>query len=292
MNPIPKVIDQVVNNDMCIGCGLCVYSCPSKAIEMKWNNYGFLVPELTGKCDGKEKCIKVCPFNPFPDKAVKTEDELAELFLQETKQFHKKIGKYISIYAGYANKFRTTSSSGGLATYILGELLEKGVVDHIISVQESQIPNTHYEYALISDKKELTKSSKTKYYPVTLSEALTKARNLDGKVAIIGVACFIKAIRLAQHEEPALKKKIAFLIGIICGGVKSRFFTEYLSDRSGVPPKNCIHPEFRIKDTSSTASDYSFGCLDKTNQKQSIIKMRKVGDMWGTGLFKANACDF
>jgi coenzyme F420 hydrogenase subunit beta len=51
-------------------------------------------------------------------------------------------------------------------------------------------------------------------------------------------------------------------------------------------------PEFRIKDYGSDAEDYSFGCYDNLGQKLRTIKMRNVGDMWGTGLFKANACDF
>ena len=121
---------------------------------------------------------------------------------------------------------------------------------------------------------------------------MPKVHELEGKVAIAGVACFIKAIRLAQYEEPILKEKISFLVGIICGGVKSRFFTEYLASKAGVSVKDIEKPQFRIKDLESTASDYSFGCFNKEEQKEHIIKMRTVGDMWGTGLFKNNACDF
>lgn len=108
----------------------------------------------------------------------------------------------------------------------------------------------------------------------------------------MGVGCFIKAIRLAQHTNPELKTKIKSLVGIICGGVKSRFFTEYLANRASVPTDLYYKPEFRIKDTNSTAGDYSFGCYDKKTKKFKSIKMRTVGDMWGTGLFKNNACDF
>ncbi|MDD4055964.1 MAG: Coenzyme F420 hydrogenase/dehydrogenase, beta subunit C-terminal domain [Bacteroides sp.] len=52
-----------------------------------------------------------------------------------------------------------------------------------------------------------------------------------------------------------------------------------------------MQPKFRIKDHQSTASDYSFGCNDSKGE-QHTIKMRKVGDMWGSGMFKNNACDF
>jgi len=121
---------------------------------------------------------------------------------------------------------------------------------------------------------------------------MPKIHELEGKVAIVGVACFIKALRLAQYTEPQLKEKIPFLVGIICGGLKSRFFTEYLANKAGVEIENIEKPKFRIKDFNSTAGDYSFGCIDGKTQTEKNIKMRSVGDMWGTGLFKANACDF
>jgi hypothetical protein len=81
-------------------------------------------------------------------------------------------------------------------------------------------------------------------------------------------------------------------VGIICGGVKSRFFTEYLAGKANVAKEKIQSPQFRIKDVNSDASDYSFGCYHTNTSEIRNIKMRSVGDMWGTGLFKANACDF
>ena len=289
---IPKVIDTVVNNDLCIGCGLCVYACPSKALTMQWNEHGFLVPNLSGTCDSNGDCLKVCPFNPFPENEVRTENELADLYLTDGQRHHPQIGIYNAIYAGHSNEFRLSSSSGGIGTYIFTKLLSNGIVDHVFSVKESQKEGTHYEYAISNSKKELLQASKTRYFPVTLDKAMSKINSLDGKVAIVGVACFIKAIRLTQYKEPQLKDKIPFLVGIICGGVKSRFFTEYLSSKVGVNKQNVQNPNFRIKDFQSTAGDYSYGCTDKSVNKEKTIKMQTLGDMWGTGLFKANACDF
>lgn len=291
MNNIPKVIDIVVNNDLCIGCGICVYKCPSNALKMTWNDKGFLIPSVVDNCDSNGSCLDVCPFNPTPKDIIKTEDELAGIFLPNTAQIHKKIGKYESIYAGYSNEFRLSSSSGGMATYICAELLDKKIVNHIFSIKEASKLGAYYDYAVSSNKSDLLIASKTRYFPVTMSSVLSEINNLEGKVAIVGVACFIKGIRLAQLADPKLKEKIPFLIGIICGGVKSRFFTEYLASKMDIKAANIKKPQFRKKDITSTANDYSFACSD-TNEDEKSIKMRTVGDMWGTGLFKSNACDF
>lgn len=292
MKNTPKVISNVVEHNLCIGCGLCLSQCPNGALSMEWDNLGFLVPKLTGECDNSGACINVCPFNPNPENEVRTENELSNIFLKETSQFHEKIGKYNNIYVGYSNEFRNTSSSGGIATYILNELLNNKIIDHVISVKESSKENYKYEYQISSNKEQLLEASKTKYYPVTLGNIFEKIHQIDGTFAVVGVGCFIKAIRLAQYYDNKLETKIKFLIGIICGGIKSKFFTDYLGNKAGVDINNIEKPQYRIKDHLSTASDYSFGCYDNKNHVEKLIKMKLVGDMWGTGLFKANACDF
>lgn len=288
----PKVISQVVDNDLCIGCGLCTYKCSSDALSMTWNKEGFLVAELTGICDDDAACISVCPFNPKPIEPVKDETAIADIFLSNGTETYEKLGRLIGIYAAYSNEFRQTSSSGGMATYIFDQLLEKGIVDHVFSVRSSAETSTHYEYKISSSKADLRDSSKTKYYPVTLATVMPELDRLEGKVAIVGVACFVKAIRLAQYQDPYLKEKIPFVAGIICGGVKSKFFTEYLASKAGVKHEDIESPNYRVKDETSFALDYSFGCVDANDGDYKRIRMREVGDMWGTGFFKANACDF
>ncbi|MDH0427971.1 Coenzyme F420 hydrogenase/dehydrogenase, beta subunit C-terminal domain [Stutzerimonas stutzeri] len=290
---MPLVVKDVVDHDLCIGCGVCVQACPNEAIEVAWNELGFLVAKGNGNpCDEDGSCIKVCPFNPSPAEDLKDENDLANIFLMDTKQAHEKIGRYTGIYAGYSKKFRQTSSSGGVATYVHEQLLKSGIIDHVVTVGSSEKPGVHYEYTIISSPEKLLSTSKTRYHPVTLENALKEIKSLNGKVAISGVGCFIKAIRLAQAHDPELKEKIAFLTGIICGGVKSRFFTEYLASKAGVKTGSAREPEYRVKDPASTASDYAFSCIDTESDSTKIIKMRTAGDMWGTGLFKANACDF
>ena len=285
-----NIFDNVVKQDLCTGCGACLFRAQSNEWKMDWNKEGFLVPTLeNGESQMNETAINVCPFNPYPANEVRTEDELANLFLKEAPHHHPKVGRYYNTYAGYSEKYRLTSSSGGLATYILNELFEQQIIDAVITVAEGE--GKHYEYKLITRQEDLLATSKTKYYPVTMADALNELKDFDGRVAVVGIGCFIKAVRLLQHYNPELREKIVFTIGIICGGLKSKFFGEYLAAKAGVQNNEFTQPQFRIKDYESTAGDYSFGCLDnKGTEKQ--IKMQTVGDMWGTGMFKCNACDF
>ncbi len=289
----PIVLSKVVENDLCIGCGACVQACSRKALDVDWNNNGFLVAvSKLNKCDGEGACISVCPFNPEPAQGYKNEDGLAADFLTEAPKYHYKVGRYYALYAGYSKKYRSTSSSGGVATFVYEKLFDKGLINHLVTVGESDSSKSHYQYSIISSKNDLLRISKTRYHPVTLATALGEIKSLEGRVAISGVGCFIKAIRLLQDKDPVLKEKIAFLVGIICGGVKSQFFTDYLASKANATLDNYSKPEYRLKDPASTAMDYSFSCTDNPSHTIKSIKMHEVGDMWGTGLFKANACDF
>lgn len=275
-------IQDIVNSQLCTGCGVCVSESSGKG-KMIWDDLGFLVPDFVQD----SFATRVCPFNPNPDEEVKDEDILGEKFLKTASKKDSNIGFYNNTYVGYSKKYRATSSSGGIGTYIFEALLKQKIVDHLFIVKEIQ---GTYEYSLFSNVDDIIKISKTRYLPVTMANLFTEIGKVEGKIAISGIACFIKAIRLKQHYNPELKEKIPFLIGIICGGLKSRFFTEYLAKSAGIE-EGYFNQDYRIKNAQSTASNYSFGAFDNQDQLHQI-EMTKLGDMWGTGLFKSNACDF
>lgn len=281
-------INTIINQSLCVGCGLCISEENITSAEMQWNKDGFLEPNLIFREKAKNQTIdRVCPFSLTNGKEL-DEDHLATEFLKTSNSSDEKIGSYNNLYVGYSLNHRQTSSSGGIATYLFEQLLKKKIVNHIFVVGER---NGRYEYQLFNDVNEVRKSSKTRYYPVTLASLFTTLATIEGTVAISGVACFIKAIRLKQHFYPELKEKIPFLVGIICGGLKSQYYSDYLAQNSGCTGEY-TQPEYRIKNSKSYALDYSFSCTGLHNGEKYSVAMQSLGDMWGTGLFKSNACDF
>lgn len=274
-------------NTHCTGCGACV-SESGGALVMAWNDDGFISPRA--RTPGEmlpEHVIKVCPFNPQPEKIVEDEDAIAQSCFPDAPNWHPRAGRYRGSYIGYSKTFRGTSSSGGVATAVFRSLLKGRHVESIFVVLEDG--ENGYKYALYNDADKIAAISKTRYFPVTLDGLFELMNRIEGPVAVSGVACFIKAIRLKQHYHPELNRKIPFLVGIICGGLKSRYFTDFLAQSAGIAG-NYSRPEYRLKDARSTSSDYSFGAYDGRVFRE--MKMSVVGDMWGTGLFKARACDF
>jgi coenzyme F420-reducing hydrogenase beta subunit len=114
----------------------------------------------------------------------------------------------------------------------------------------------------------------------------------DGRYAFTGLPCFIKTIRLRQSYDESFKKKVVFTVGIFCGGYKNKSFTDYLISKCDGNSNAAALVNYRQKALVGQASNYSFSFQDTEQSSQKSIEMRKVGDMWGTGLFKPLACDF
>ncbi len=108
-----NIFDSVIKQDLCIGCGACLYPSYNTGVKMSWNKDGFLIPVSDNQNTVSEISLKVCPFNPFPEKEVRTENEIASIFLKDAPNTHPRVGRYYNTYVGYSNKYRLTSSSGG-----------------------------------------------------------------------------------------------------------------------------------------------------------------------------------
>lgn len=296
MRETSDVVNNVVNNNLCIGCGVCTAVCPTDSLTIKLNPKGTFEPHLNpDNCDDNGICLKVCPFNPFPEQHVKTEDEIIKQVSYEKEQLNKTkyFGHYSSLSVGYAKKYRENSSSGGIASWLLKKLICENKVDHVIAtIGENPNNGKHFKYAILSNEEDIDLSCKTKYYPIEAGDVLRLSLEKKGKYAFIGLPCTIKAIRLAQLENPKKWAHIKYTISIFCGGLKSTFFTEYLSSKLDVPHNEINSPKYRLKNVDSTAGDYSFSCIKKGETSPRILPMKQVGDMWGTGYFKPNACDF
>ena len=104
------VEDKVLKNQ-CTGCAACYNKCPVNAIEMKYNDEGFLFPQVDyGKCVECGLCWKVCP----------------ELNLDSVKQ---RIHPEGTCYAAMAeDALREVSSSGGMFTLLANEIYQNGGV--------------------------------------------------------------------------------------------------------------------------------------------------------------------
>lgn len=276
-----NVIEEVVDKNWCVGCGMCAAVCPRHRLEIRWNEQGQYNPVVVdGSADCSEKCsmcYQVCPAHG----KTKNETEIGSQCYGnvETIQHTDETGYYISSYVGYSKDHRANSASGGMATWMLERLLQSGDVNAVAAVGRNIDTDTLFEFKICRTIEEVRDCSRSAYYPVEISHVIQHILNNDGSYAIIGLPCVCKAIRLAQDKIPRLKQRIKVVIGLTCGHQCSNFFAEYICALGGGNPHDLKEFIFRTKDLSQPASNH--GSYFRSGKKP-IEVARQI--LWNDGV--------
>lgn len=290
--------ETVIKGGYCIGCGVCA-SFENSPFEVTLDEYGkFQANNLQNHPDLVNFPVStICPFS----ETSKNEDQIAKNLFAENCQYDNQIGYYSETYAGFVSEgtFREKGSSGGMGTWILTQLFEHNLIDHVIHVKENsygEVDNLLFSFDVSSSLDEIQKGAKSRYYPVEMSQVIKKIRNIEGRYAIVGVPCFIKSIRLLSDQDPIIAQRIKFCISLVCGHFKSIRFGDMFAWQYGISPGNLKSIDFRKKIMGSDANKYGIE-VQGINEKGEIIQETKLnrdlfGSLWGHGFFKYQACDY
>lgn len=282
---------NVINEGYCIGCGACA-SCPGSDITIKPDENQQLVADVKTTASLPDSAAKVCPFTDESD----DETTLAQELFADDCTWDGFLGYYLSNYAGYVEEgdFREKGSSGGLGTWILAELLRLGKVDSVIHVG-SRLPEGEdqrlFEYQISRDSESLRKRAKSRYHPIEFSKAIAEIRETGEFVAIVGIPCFIKAIRSMCREDAELRKQIKFTVSLVCGHLKSVAFAQMFAWQVGIAPDELLKFDFRVKLPNKPPNRYGITAeSSSTSQTRCVDEL--FGSGWGLGFFKYKACDY
>lgn len=293
-----KLFNTVVEGGYCSGCGACA-SVENSPIKMTLDKYGRFQATLNSEVDTSAlntEVLSVCPFSEVSS----NEDEIGKELFGQNSTYHDRIGYHCATYAGFVTEdnFRERGSSGGMGTWILNELFNHGLIDAAIHVKQHLPTDTDsklFSFEISNSIDEIRTGAKSRYYPVEMSEVLNLVRQKPGSYAIVGVPCFIKAIRLLAKQDPVIRDRIVFCIGLVCGHLKTSRFADMFAWQCGIEPGNLNSIDFRKKMPGQNANKYGVEVKGvRNNQEVSAIKSNYelYGYLWGQGFFKYQACDY
>jgi coenzyme F420 hydrogenase subunit beta len=285
----------VVAGGCCIGCGACAAFDPGLRIKLdEFGRYVATRPDAAGPVAAV--AARVCPFaDGVPD-----ENELARDVFGADIKLDAHLGHQIATYAGWVTEsdFRVRGSSGGLGSWVVVELLRRGLVDrvvHVASQPGKEAGTPLFNFTISSKPEEVRAGAKSRYYPVEMSGVIRRMLEEPGSYAVVGIPCFIKAIRLACRESAILRERVKFTVAVVCGHLKSTAFAELFAWQCGIEPSELRTIDFRTKQPGRPALDYAVTVKGERDGQQFTVTRPTAelfGSNWGHGFFKYKACDF
>lgn len=276
-----RKIIELVDNNICSGCGICVSVCPRKCFEIQFTDSGQYRPiipkERIADCIDCHICSKSCGF-------------LTDYQVNRNTKYDFHIGEYYSTYSAYVtdDKLRLKSASGGVATQLLKSLIKNNIVNYVVCVR--QVANKHplIKPVICKTEDEIDACSGSFYYPVEYSDIIRYILLNDGRYAIVGLPCVLRSIENAKSINKKLKERILITIGLVCGSNKNAAHTDFLLKKYG--NQETIHSiNFRLKleNTQSSSINFQFN-----HDKKLIIDNKQWGKYWSLGAFNLKSCSY
>lgn len=224
-----QTIENVVKDNLCMGCGVCRAICPEDAICMDMDQRkGYFIPKIDNKscnyCDKMKsgKCVIVCP-------GLEVDfEKLGHHWIDGNNPTDILGHSARTVYTHAVDEsVRYHSSSGGLVTSLLVFLLKKKMIDGAIVIQSDEKNPLIPKGVLATSPREIVNASGSKYCSANIGNPLSEILNKNGIFAVVGLPCHIQGIRKWEQFHPRISEKIVYHFGLYCANNNTRYGTEY-----------------------------------------------------------------
>jgi coenzyme F420 hydrogenase subunit beta len=209
-----RLAREVIEAGLCTHCGTCA-GLSSGALSMRDTPEGPLpVPSGRSPAGLDPACYEACPGKglDYPSLNRSVFGDLPANWL---------IGNVRKAYVGHASEepIRRNGASGGIVTRTLIYLLEQGIVDGAIMLQQGTPTPWQASPVIARTREEVLRASQSVYVPAPVNVVLETLAKLEGKFAFVGLPDQVASIRrLQQLSHPAVSK-ITHILGLYCGTI-------------------------------------------------------------------------
>ena len=264
------LLNRVLKNDLCSGCGMCSSVASDDAVQIRLNADGYHRPVLNkayaGKSIASEEAssafAKSCPALNLDIRPYKTAN------------YHPVWGEILETLKGHAldNEVRQAGSSGGVISALAQYCLEQKLVDGVIQSQASQTDPLENVATISRSRQNIIASSGSRYAPASPAQALKWVAMSTEKYLFIGKPCDVAAVRQMQAHDPRLKQNIPYVVSFMCAGTPSLHGTEQVLDQLSVEREDVT--SFRYRGDGWPG-------LTKATLKNGDARTMTYNDSWG-----------
>jgi coenzyme F420 hydrogenase subunit beta len=233
---------DVVDWDLCIGCGACAYATRAEAgiqmVHEKESGYRpvFLSPDSVHDTDALEIC---------PGRGVDA-DTVAGKRVRETLADHE-FGPVLELWEGCAadSEIRAKGSSGGALSALAAFMLEERSADFVVHTEMDPNTPTRNRTCRSFNREDLIGRAGSRYAASSPCEGLGWVEEAEQSAVFIGKPCDAAAAQEARLRNPRLDEKLSLVLTFFCAGTPSQQGTFDLLSSMGVEPQGVTDLKYR-----------------------------------------------
>lgn len=230
--PLPILtIRDVVETQLCCGCGACAGVAPDRFRMVDAQDLGRRPVSVNGSAQHGDdgSAFRVCP-----GRALSHGDRLGEAGL--LPELIPGWGPVRAVWEGFATdeEARFGGSSGGAATALALYALERANMHGVLHTRADPARPIFNQTTMSRTRAELLAGAGSRYAPASPCEGLPLIEAAPGPCVFIGKPCDVAGAVNTAAERPAMAKNLGLTIAFFCAGTPSTRGTLELLKKVGV----------------------------------------------------------
>lgn len=205
-----RSLAQIVDNGLCHRCGSCIGICPTGVLSLDQEDY----PQVANlsACTDCDLCVRVCPGEEFDYGRAN------QALFGHSGDLVETHGTFKRAVVAHAvdQEIRSLSTSGGLVTAILLNLLESGQIDGAVVIGSDQATLWKGKPQIARSREAIIGAAKSKYAIAPTNSVFSEIRNTPGRYAVVGLPCQIHGLYKAAELDERIRERVVLSIGLFC----------------------------------------------------------------------------
>ena len=229
----PETLREIVENGLCLGCGLCQSVAGPDKVVMGWvDPPGLLRPRILAPLDRAtaDAILATCP-------GVRLDEPMTPERHGPDAREDATFGPWIRAWKGHAADpaINHMASSGGALTALGIFLLESGKMDFICHVAADENAPMRTVSHISTNREDVLRAAGSRYGPAAPLERFVEMLDLGRPFAVIGKPCDISGVHNMRRHDPRVDALVRYTLAFSCGTFAPLDTSRALLERQGFP---------------------------------------------------------
>jgi coenzyme F420 hydrogenase subunit beta len=231
-----KSLQDVVDWDLCTGCGACFYACTESGVSLVNIEAVGIRPRFAAECAECADCLPICP-------GYLVDSEQAG----RSTHGDPEIGPTLEVWEGFASdpEIRFKASSGGILSAIALYCLEHEDMEFVLHTGMDETKPWTNKTRQSRSRSDILARTGSRYAPASPCDGLQAIEDSPRPCVFIGKPCDAAAVVALRKQRPALSENLGLVLTFFCAGTPSTRGTLDLMNSLEIVPESTSSVRYR-----------------------------------------------